>query len=170
MTENPYAPPSADLTPPEASTDAVPLATRGRRLGAAILDTLLMLAIQVPVLIAAGYFEAARQGQVGVGGTLAASLFGMVVYLAINGYLLAKRGQTVGKRLLNIQIVGIRDERIIPFGRVIGLRVAPIWAVSLIPAIGSLLAVVDALFIFRKDRRCLHDLIASTHVVEYQAA
>jgi uncharacterized RDD family membrane protein YckC len=31
--------------------------------------------------------------------------------------------------------------------------------------LGGLLAVVDVLFVFRRDRRCLHDLVAGTRVV-----
>jgi hypothetical protein len=39
------------------------------------------------------------------------------------------------------------------------------WSVSLVPGIGALAVTVDDLFIFRTDRRCLHDLIAGTKVV-----
>ncbi len=35
-----------------------------------------------------------------------------------------------------------------------------------IPLIGLLFWVVDCCFIFRDDRRCLHDLIAGTRVVK----
>ena len=33
------------------------------------------------------------------------------------------------------------------------------WLLAAIPGIGNLYALVDVLFIFREDRRCLHDLI-----------
>ncbi|MEA2700447.1 MAG: hypothetical protein QOI66_4718, partial [Myxococcales bacterium] len=37
--------------------------------------------------------------------------------------------------------------------------------ISAIPYLGGLYALVDALFIFRDDRRCIHDLIAGTRVI-----
>jgi uncharacterized RDD family membrane protein YckC len=36
---------------------------------------------------------------------------------------------------------------------------------SALAGIGWIFALVDALFIFREDRRCLHDFIAGTRVV-----
>jgi hypothetical protein len=35
----------------------------------------------------------------------------------------------------------------------------------LIPLAGNAFSLIDALFIFRQDRRCIHDMIASTRVV-----
>lgn len=37
--------------------------------------------------------------------------------------------------------------------------------ISAIPLAGAAFGLVDILFIFRADRRCIHDLIAGTHVV-----
>jgi uncharacterized RDD family membrane protein YckC len=31
--------------------------------------------------------------------------------------------------------------------------------------VGNFVGILDALFIFRSDRRCIHDLIAATRVV-----
>ena len=45
-------------------------------------------------------------------------------------------------------------------------RYLPMSAVSLIPILGGLLAIIDVLFIFRKDKRCVHDLIAGSKVVK----
>lgn len=169
MSDNPYAPPSAELEVP-ANPDGVELASRGKRLLAAIIDAAIMLAIQVPVLIAIGFYEGMAEGrEPGILTILGASLGGLLVYMLINGYFLAKRGQTLGKMATKIQIVGIQDDRIIPLGRLVGLRIIPVWVVSVIPVIGSFIPLVDALFIFRKDRRCVHDLIAGTHVIDYQA-
>jgi hypothetical protein len=43
-------------------------------------------------------------------------------------------------------------------------------AVSLIPTLGGLLTLVDALFIFGGSRRCVHDLIAGTKVIRVKQA
>jgi len=38
--------------------------------------------------------------------------------------------------------------------------------VSLIPYAGSFVALLDVLFIFRRDQRCIHDHLAGTVVVK----
>jgi hypothetical protein len=38
--------------------------------------------------------------------------------------------------------------------------------VSAVPVVGPVLVLADALWIFRADRRCLHDRIADTVVVD----
>ena len=32
--------------------------------------------------------------------------------------------------------------------------------------VGQIVGIVDSIFIFRKDKRCLHDLIADTRVIK----
>ena len=39
------------------------------------------------------------------------------------------------------------------------------WVIASVPLVGSLYALVDALLIFRSSRKCLHDTIADTIVV-----
>ena len=39
---------------------------------------------------------------------------------------------------------------------------------SMVPMLGGFASLVDALCIFREDRRCIHDLIAGTRVIEYR--
>jgi len=89
----------------------------------------------------------------------------LAVSLAINAYLLAKDGQTVGKKLVGTRIVANADEQILSFGRVFGLRYPPLSLISQIRLVGSLFCLVNVLFIFRKDKRCIHDLIAGSKVV-----
>ena len=47
----------------------------------------------------------------------------------------------------------------------IGLRYLPFWVVGQVWVIGPILSLANPLFIFREDRRCLHDLLAGTKVV-----
>ncbi len=47
----------------------------------------------------------------------------------------------------------------------LGLRYLPTQVIVAIPVVGALYALVDALFIFGAEQRCLHDLIAGTKVV-----
>ena len=50
----------------------------------------------------------------------------------------------------------------------IGLRYLPTAVVTQIPLIGSILGITDILFIFGQERRCVHDLIAGTKVIDYR--
>jgi uncharacterized RDD family membrane protein YckC len=90
---------------------------------------------------------------------------GVAAFLAINGWLLATRGQTIGKMLLGLRIVR-SDGSAASAGKVIGLRYGLCWLLAFIPLVGGLFGLIDALMIFRADRRCLHDLIADTIVVK----
>ncbi|MFC6980372.1 RDD family protein [Microbulbifer taiwanensis] len=91
-------------------------------------------------------------------------LFGFVVYLLLNGYFLKTYGQTIGKKLLSIRIAS-KDGAVPHVKQSIGLRFVPLYVCTLIPILNVLL-VIDPLFIFRKDRKCLHDLVAGTQVVK----
>lgn len=92
-------------------------------------------------------------------------LFAQLVYLIVNGYLLYKKGQTVGKKLRNIKIVTM-DNTLPSFDHVYGLRYFLVYLIGSIPILGGIFSFIDALFIFRDDRRCLHDHIAGTKVIE----
>ena len=50
-------------------------------------------------------------------------------------------------------------------GRIICLREGLMALLERIPLLGIRIELVDVLFIFRNDRRCLHDLLADTRVV-----
>ena len=58
-------------------------------------------------------------------------------FLLINGYWLAKDGQTVGKRLLGIYMVCYETNTVLPLGHVILRRYLPFWLLSLIPVLGG---------------------------------
>jgi uncharacterized RDD family membrane protein YckC len=90
----------------------------------------------------------------------------LVLLLALmiaNLYFLTTRGQTLGKMVCKIKIVDMAGQN--PgFVKAVLLRgVVPGIIGALVGPIFSLL--VDPLFIFRGDRRCVHDLIAGTRVV-----
>ena len=91
-------------------------------------------------------------------------MIGFTVMVAIQGYPLAQSGQTWGKKLLKLKIVNL-DGSQPDFLRLVGLRYGSTQLISLVPFVGGLYGLVDSLFIFREDRRCLHDLIAGTRVV-----
>ncbi len=51
--------------------------------------------------------------------------------------------------------------------KLIGLRYLPLSIAVLIPYVGMIFVFIDPLFIFREERRCIHDFIAGTKVVNF---
>ncbi len=162
--ENPYAAP--ETSSEHVSLDeAGELAGRGTRLVAAILDTVLLLILLVPAMFVTGYMDRAMRQEVGWPEMLLQSALGIGLYLLMHGYTLATRGQSLGKVLLGIQIVDENSRQILSFGRLVGLRLLPIWVIALVPIIGNLFGLIDSLMIFSSRRQCLHDRIAGTLVI-----
>ena len=89
---------------------------------------------------------------------------GLVAFLILHGYLLYTRGQTIGKVVVKTKIVDL-DGNLPNFGNIFVLRYLILVLVAQIPVIGNIIAIVNALFIFGRERRCLHDYIAGTRVV-----
>ena len=159
---NPYAAPTAVV---EDVLPALRLGGRGERLAAAIIDGLILLFVLVPLMFAGGYFSGIMQGQQpGFGTQLLWSLLSFALFIAIQGFPLAKTGQTWGKKLLKLKIVDLAGAKP-DFVRLVGMRYGSTQLISLVPIIGGIYVLVDVLFIFRDDRRCIHDLIAGTRVV-----
>jgi len=171
QTVNPYAPPSADVTPWQRKTRP-PAASLGQRLGAALLDSLVVFITMIPFIIGAGLMEnpegnaeppAAALLAMGIGGLL---LLILMIYTLV---LLSTQGQTVGKKMLGIRIVGNDDDSQAGFVRAVLLRV---FVNALRVFVNALLGfipfygLIDLCFIFGQERRCLHDLIAGTRVIQ----
>jgi uncharacterized RDD family membrane protein YckC len=161
---NPYAPPLAEVRDPPP-VFSVELASRASRLGASILDTIVSALLTLPPLFLTGYFQRAMAGEIPLLEQLGATVVSFALFGAANGYLMATAGQTVGKRLVGIRVVDVATSGVPTLMRQLGLRYGVMWFVAQIPGIGILLSLIDALFIFRSDRRCVHDLIARTKVV-----
>jgi uncharacterized RDD family membrane protein YckC len=163
-TDKPDAPPLAELNRIGDSADGDELANRLVRIAASVID-LVWAAIPVFTLFLIWGF-ATRAADVPGWLLLAAPGLAFLSFVVVHGYLLQASGQTVGKKLTGIRIVGL-DGEVPGLAKVIFLRYFPVWCVSLIPSIvGGLLVLTDLLFIFRSDRRCIHDLIAGTRVVK----
>ena len=161
---NPYAAPVADVST-TLEAPAFELAGRGNRLLASFIDGMLVLAVLAPVGILSGFWDRAMSNQLSLADEVVGFVAGTSTYLLLNGYLLARRGQSIGKLLCRIRIVSSLDGQMLSLTRMVTHRLLPVQVVAQIPGIGQLLTLVDSLFIFREDRRCVHDLIAGTIVV-----
>jgi uncharacterized RDD family membrane protein YckC len=162
--DNRYVPPRAPVS--DIAEGDGELASRGARFAGAFIDGVLVAMLVWPYLLSTDYWTRATSGNVGFSDLLGISLVSMILFLLLHGYLLHKYGQTIGKRLVGTRIVSATDNQIVSLGKVFGLRFVPIQLVSVIPIIGTFLPLIDVLFIFREDRRCLHDLIAGTKVIK----
>ena len=165
---NPYAPPRAsvrDIADPSALTAP---ADRGTRLGAAILDgIILMVMVYMPLMFvavfagaagaAAGDSVAGALGVVGIGLTLV----GFTVWCWLTIRYIRRNGQSIAKKIVGIRVIRT-DGSPASLGRVFWLRNVVNGLISIVPLYG----LVDALFIFGDSRRCLHDKIADTIVVK----
>jgi uncharacterized RDD family membrane protein YckC len=145
--------------------EAEELASRLSRLMASVVDALVMMVFAGPLyIILIGRYgvslietsDAFRIGWIGIPN--------LIYFLGINSYFWATRGQSIGKMALGIRIVRIDGARA-TWGRIVGLRIMPMQLIGWIPLIGGLISLVDVLFIFRSNRRCIHDEIARTKVV-----
>jgi uncharacterized RDD family membrane protein YckC len=151
--------------PPAPVHTAIPLASRVDRLLATIVDGAIGLALAIPVAIWTGEFAALIHAQaVPWTVNLVNVLAGWAWFFLVNSYLLKSYGQTVGKHCLGIRISDFRSDAVPPFWRLL-VRIAVPSLFGLFAPIGGIFALADDLLIYRKDRRCIHDWIASTRVV-----
>ncbi len=160
-----HAPPVADLETPQE----INLASRWARLGGSMVDGIVAIIILGPVMYFTGFWERAMTGDVPISDTIIYGLLGRVVYLVLNGYLLSKRGQTIGKLVVGTRIISIETNEILPLWKVFVVRYLPLAVSANLPIIGPLIVGIDSLFIFRKDKRCIHDFIAGTKVIKASA-
>ncbi|MEO7326633.1 MAG: RDD family protein [Dokdonella sp.] len=170
-TMNPYAAPSARVSDVSHEGEQE-LADRGTRLGAAILDGLVVggpvALIAIAAAIAIPSYKQAGGGQPNpfLFGLLGFAIFAVMIGIAVvNMVLLHRHGQTLAKRWLNIKIVRT-DGSPCSLLRIIFARFLPVALLGAIPLIGYFISLVDSLLIFRQDYRCLHDHFADTIVVK----
>lgn len=168
---NPYAAPSARVSDVYDEGEQE-LATRGTRLGAALLDGLViggpagLIAIVAAIAIPSSRQAGGTQPSSLVLGLLGFAVLAVVIGIAVvNMVLLHRHGQTIAKRWLNIKIVRT-DGSPCSLVRIIFARFLPVALLGAIPLIGYLISLTDSLLIFRQDYRCLHDHFADTIVVK----
>lgn len=141
------------------------LAGRGRRLLATGVDFVLVPALTLVLIMLTGVVEHAEDYR-----SLAWiwKVFGLAVtsYLILNGYLLWRRGQSIGKALMGIAIVSTATGEKAPFWKLVGIRALFFPLLYLIPPPLTVAPVLDQVLIFMKGRRCLHDYAAGTSVVK----
>jgi uncharacterized RDD family membrane protein YckC len=170
---NPYAAPvaaSEAYALADGMADDAPLAGRWARFCAAFLNGLLNIGAMLPgifvIALAAGAGRDSSLPAVLLPIGILVMLVCLIALLIYQVRMLARDGQTWGKKRMNIRVV-LYDTGTVPgLGRSFGLREVVNNLLANIPFIGGFYALADCLFIFGEERRCVHDLIAGTKVVE----
>lgn len=161
---NPYAPPAAEAQP--RATTRPPLASLGKRFGGILIDQILAWA-------GGAFLSGVVAGATGVVRTRALIFACSSLVYALQWALVVVRGQSIGKILLKTRIV--REDGALPgFVHGVVLRAWPLWLAQIgqlllgqAGGVMSVIPMVDAVFILPGDeRRCVHDLIAGTWVVD----
>jgi uncharacterized RDD family membrane protein YckC len=88
-----------------------------------------------------------------------------IIFFLLHGFLLQQYGQTLGKRIMGIAIMTMDNQKP-AFMLLIIQRYLSQWIIGMVPVIGIFLRLADILAIFRPDKRCIHDHIAKTKVVD----
>ena len=146
---------------PNNYTQEFILASRMKRLFARLLDVVFgVIAALIPgfvlTFLSGGSFDPEP--------FLLGAVVGIISFVIYQWYLLATTAQTIGKKYLKIKIVKKDGEKAGFFVNVV-LREWVMALIGIFPAIGGIIQIVDILFIFRDDRKCIHDLIAGTVVI-----
>ena len=156
MAENPYAAPSskvADVTPQGEYV----LADRASRLAAALLDGLIVgpgyALLMWPIVT-----KQPNPPLMGIG-----SLY-LLIVLVVEVVFLYRYSGGIGKRIMKIKIIRA-DGSGAGLDRTLGLRIIVNSLPVFIPVVGRFYGLIDVLFIFGEPRRCIHDYLAGTIVV-----
>lgn len=155
-----------EQTQADSQQEKYPLAGRFQRLVAVIIDEVIAIIILVPFISGSNYIKYMEQGQTpAYEDALLLVAAQILIFILLQSYFLSRYGQTIGKRMMGIAIVDFNTGRILPLGKLIMMRYTPIWIAAVIPVTSVIVPLIDALFIFRPDRRCIHDHIANTKVI-----
>ncbi len=161
--QNPYAAPNAALV--NHSQQVVRLASRGVRLGAAILDGLIYFVPMMILLFSMGFQLRSPEYMFSDASAMWWGLIGfwILAMIAVNCVFLHQNGQTIAKKMLGIKVIQVDGARV-ELWRFFFLRYLPIVLMGTV--LSGFATILDSLFIFGNEQRCLHDLIANTIVVE----
>lgn len=141
---------------------AIQHAGRVERLVAAILDTFFIVGAIVLIVVPAAVLDG---GNGAVIATILLGLLGVSAVAVAQLVLLSTRGQTIGKKIMRIRIVKQETLENGGFATNVLMRGIVPGLIGLVPYVGPLFSIVDKLFIFGEERRCIHDLIAGTIVI-----
>ena len=92
-------------------------------------------------------------------------LLSFIAVIMIQGKLLIRDGQTIGKKIIGIKIINAYTLGKVKWFNIIFIRWIFFEILSVLPY-GTIIVLTDALFIFRKNRKCIHDMLSGTVVAQ----
>lgn len=148
------------------------LASIGRRFGALFLDglilTLPLTVVLVTILAMLGLLGSDARGRPPDFALILAFegmifLVQLVSWVLYEGLMLRGGGQTVGKKAMRIRVVSAEGSPLSP-GQAFG-RAAMRQVLGMVPCLG----LVNYLTAFGEQRTCIHDMVARTRVITWDA-
>ena len=145
------------------------------RLAAYIIDSLIAFLSMIPLGsqfftavndFSAGSIDSINSLTIENTNNFTLGIFLIILQFIIQGYLITTRGQSIGKIAMSLRIVNSIDGTNPGFIKAFLVRFILSQIITSIPYLGVIYFFADPLFIFRSDRRCIHDLMANTIVVE----
>lgn len=129
------------------------------RLIARCIDSLILGV--VPFLLIMGMLIVSKEENLRVAAYAVSTITGILIFQV---YYVSIIGQSFGKMLLGIRIVDQQTQKTGGFAQNVLLRTIGNAILGIIPFYG----LIDVLLIFRADKRCVHDHLAGTIVLEAQ--
>lgn len=167
---NPFATPHSASVLAPADDLTLTAASPERRLAGQLIDSVAAVVMVAPILVvgvALGLVvssEAAAPGTPEGNASSAIVLAAFLPYAGLNAFLVSTRGQSIGKIVSGTRIVGV-DGTAVGFVRGVVVRSWVFLALQLIPCLGPLLSIADAVSIGAQNHRMLHDKLAGTRVI-----
>ena len=173
------------------TADGVPLADWGRRVGASLLDTLVLVVVAIPVMIGLDVFPIIGSGSVSGPTNGIYEIFSLAIAFLYNGLLLKLAGATLGQLACGLRVVPVDQGRAVRslsaraiVMRILFYSVVPslvsfaasalrntgslpmLWIALLVSGAGSVYTLLNVLWaLWDPKRQCLHDKVARTQVV-----
>ncbi|ARF55512.1 RDD family protein [Streptomyces gilvosporeus] len=144
-----------------------PLANRGRRLVARIIDAIIIgVPVGVIMNVIVGWADYTSTSRIETSKQATVSGVTMLVYLIYEGLMLTSRGQTVGKMAMKIRVAMLANGAV-PAGQAGWIRAAVYTLPEVVPCCGFIFWLVNVLWCTwdKPYQQCLHDKAAKTVVV-----
>jgi len=154
---NPYQAPQSYGLAGQTSRRSKDIATRGARFLGALVDGLIYFAVALVAVAVSPAPE--RPEEAGMMQMIA--LMMMFPIAVVQWVLIAISGQSIGKKIVGTRIVDANTYAVPSFLYSVVLRNWVSGLLGCVPFFG----LIDALWIFGEEHRCVHDLIAGTRVV-----
>ncbi|EGQ8957169.1 hypothetical protein GJM83_24125 [Vibrio parahaemolyticus] len=143
------------------------LASRWSRVGAAIIDTVVLSVVMLPLMYFTGGFDGLIQDppvEAPFSYQVVMAILGFGLYCAVNWKSLENSGQTVGKKAMKIRVVNM-DGSQAKVQDLVFKRYAFMLFIAYLPLVGGILNLINLIMIFGKQKRALHDRVAKTRVI-----